>query len=74
VIGPVAGDGPQLGELPFLVAVLGGAGELGGLARTKDRQSNESGHEEEDDDRCSHGSNSAFGNMLPKVAERPTLI
>jgi hypothetical protein len=60
--------------LPFLVTVPGGAGELGGLARTQDRQRDDGGHEEEDDDRCSHGSNSPRGNILPTVAERTTFI
>jgi hypothetical protein len=51
-IGLVAGDGAQLGELPLLVAVSGGGrGELCRPARTHDRQRDETGHEEEDDDR-----------------------
>jgi hypothetical protein len=70
VIGLVACDGVQLGELPFLVPVpVGAGGELGRVAGTHDRQRDEPGHEEEDDDRCSHGSNSLLGNFLPPVAE-----
>jgi hypothetical protein len=51
VIRLVARDGAQLGQLPFLVAVVGGAGELGRLPRSHDRQGNDGGDEEEDDDR-----------------------
>jgi hypothetical protein len=60
--------------LPFLITVPEGTGELGGLARTHDRQRDEGGNDEDDDDRCGHGSNSPRGNMLPTVAERTTFI
>jgi len=69
VIGPVGGDGAEVGEVPFLVTVPVGPGELCRLARAHDRQRDEGGYEEEDDDRCGHGSNSLRGNFLPPVAE-----
>jgi hypothetical protein len=48
----MARNGAQLGELPLLVAVLGGGpGELGRAAGTHDRQRDKRGHEEENDDR-----------------------
>jgi hypothetical protein len=47
----MARNGAQLGELPLLVAVLGGPGELGRVTGTHDRQRDKSGHEEENDDR-----------------------
>jgi hypothetical protein len=48
----MACDGSQLGELAFLIAVLGEErGELGRAAGTHDRERDECGHEEEDDDR-----------------------
>ncbi len=50
-VGLMAGNGAQVGELPLLVAVLGGSRELGRAAGPHDRQRDESGHEEENDDR-----------------------
>jgi hypothetical protein len=47
----MARNGAQVGELPLLVAVPGGSRELGRVAGTHDRQRDESGDEEEDDDR-----------------------
>jgi hypothetical protein len=68
----MTGDGSQLGELALVITVLGGAGKLGRVAGAHDRESDESGHEDEDDDRCSHGSNSLPTNFLPPVAELTT--
>jgi len=47
----MARDSAQLGELPLLVAVPGGPGELGRAAGPHDRQRDEGGYEEENDDR-----------------------
>jgi hypothetical protein len=51
VIGLVARDGAQIGEVPLGVTVSGrGRGELGRVAGPHDRQRHDSGHEGENDD------------------------